>query len=199
MRHLVFLLALALCTAPLAACGGGGGGGDDNQEAPEQLDQEFDPASPGAISGVSRAVPKAQTFTVGVTGLMTRIELTLSEGTSGTGPWTVDIRPAPGGVPEETNVNSLGSVSFPDESNLTGNFEWISMPFDSPIAVNQGDELAIVIIPDDGNGSFTWRGDNTEDYPAGDGFFRNPSAGINTWSSIGFDHMFRTYVSPSAP
>ena len=177
------------------------------------LDQSYDPAPTlGMFINVPEQPIHAQTFTVGVTGMLSNIELNIlryaGHEPSPTTPLIVDVRSTTNlGIPTLPNSgpNILGSVSIaPNSVSLLQNFQAIP-PFlnidlsEFNIPVNTGDILAIVVrLGGDQVGGYLWLGTHPTgpgDYDLGDHYFINY---LGNWDSgIRRDYLFRTYVDPA--
>ena len=72
------------------------------------LDQEFSPATSNITGfvGLSNNIDRAQTFTVGITGLLTDVQVRISVDSTTTDPLLFDIRTTSGGAPTEADAGS---------------------------------------------------------------------------------------------
>ncbi len=148
----------------------------------------------------------AQTFTVGITGILTEVQLEVSGGTGTTKPLNVEIRNTLGGIPTAID----GSRMPPDvlanadlgilPDNGPGFFEIVDLtPFG--ITVTSGDELAISLWSSQVSGpqeAYKWYGVQADTYPGGDAFNRQ-SVQDKPWTPGGGDLNFRTFVDPAPP
>jgi len=148
----------------------------------------------------------AQTFTVGITGQLTRVDLKIGEFGFGTPEVVhIDIRPTINGVPIEDD-NSFFAQTALLPSEMSGTSIFTEIDFSSAnIIVSIGDVLAIALRSDappthpEGN---TYVSPLTEGYVGGDRFFRGTSStgtSFPTWttqSSPDLDLKFRTFVNP---
>lgn len=170
------------------------------------LDQEFVPAVQNVAVAIGQvgAVPTqnldaAQTFTVGMTGVLTGVEILVRrDNASITQPLVLDIRTTTGGAPTEPNAgaNILGSVSA---AAATIPLATTFVSFDLTalgISVSTGDVLAITTRSAGENPAYLWTGSNTNDYLPGSAYRRLFST---TWEVPTFanDFAFRTYVDAS--
>ena len=166
----------------------------------DQVDQEFFGTVQGASVSVSSDFDRAQTFTVGITGFLTRIELPLGKSldTPDASELQIDIRPSDQfGVPleDDSSVLATAVVLGSEVDTVAGVNILYEIVFDPGApAVSQGDILAIVLTSDVSRvvpvESFRWVGDAAGGYAGGDHFNRSAS-----WNSQGdFDAAFRTYV-----
>ena len=142
------------------------------------------------IASEGDAQSVAQTFTVGITGTLSHIELDLREGFTGTptSPLSVQIQTVSGGLPSGTSLGT--NFLYPD--NLTTDFSFILIDFSSfgiTIAVN--DVLAIVLSSSEAEYYYAWSF-SSQGYGGG-ATYTNQGAG---WNEQPHDMRFRTYVSP---
>jgi hypothetical protein len=148
------------------------------------LDQAFEPATISALYGLSE-LSRAQTFTVGVEGVLASFEVLLR----GSGAASFEIHATTGGLPVfGSTALASGSVAFSAPSAAA----FFSIDVSGfGIGVGPGDVLAIV-HPGSGGGGF-WA--SQLGYAGGIGLTTNdlsPSAYVAT----GEDFGFRTYVEP---
>jgi len=142
----------------------------------------------------------AQTFTVGIAGILDSIVLDLNyEYDVPTKDITVEIRSTTGGLPDGP-AGALAAVNF-DTSVLTTNFELYSVDFTTfslPIAL--GDQLAIVLTSeDDASHAASWRGASGDPYPGGK-WYNDQGTGTTWYPNIkDYDAYFQTYVVPVVP
>ncbi len=139
---------------------------------------------------------KAQTFTVGIAGILDSVVLDLNyEEEVPIYDITVEIRTTTSGLPDGP-ASAVGSVQF-DTSVLTATFALYSVDFSSlSIPLSMGDQLAIVLTSEDDNGhNASWRGANNNPYPGGKEYF-DYMAGAG-WETKDYDAYFQTYVEPS--
>ena len=194
MRHT--RLAMVLMLALSVSCG------SVDSTAPAlptpTLDQRFEPGAANTAGGFENMGARAQTFTVGLTGTLTSVDLILSSGPTADDVLRVDIRGTTGGNPNLDDGAVLGSrlvsgLGLP----VNNTSEFVSIDFSSlNIQVIAGQQLAIVIMRVVGSGGsdVLWVGENQlEDYPAGHDVQRNGGSGT-TWTSLTNDFYFRTYV-----
>lgn len=171
--------------------------------APILLDQSFAPPLNYHVA-IGQNGRYAQTLTVGITGLMTGIDLAITRENN---------PPANGDV----IVSILGtSLGLPDDATTLATaitppsyWMWRHLPSDdlniyrhlefTPFAVTLGTQLAITVRV--AEGTFHWiGGDATWDYLAGRSFQERQS----TWTTMqppwwnGNDFAFRSYVEPAS-
>lgn len=142
----------------------------------------LDQQSIGAVNNIgfgnsSTGFNRAQTFTVGVDGILNSIEVFGQDAN------TLNILQTSGGIP---TLTVLASASL---SNTIGGY----MVFDLSalnFAVSIGDVLAF----ESWGGSS--KGSSNNDYVNGASFFRNPGAGVSNFTGTsGYDIFFRSYVN----
>lgn len=151
--------------------------------------------APGSAVNPTQSV--AQTFTVGLSGLLSRIDLGLYRDAAAlTGDVTVDILPA-SVLPAYEFGSSLFTMTIPIASIplLTTNLTTIDLSA-ANLAVNAGQQLAIVLRRPAGAGWVIWQDSNPAvPYDAGGSFTWHP-AGWPAWIPVGGDHRFQTWVLP---
>jgi len=152
------------------------------------LDQEYDSIGAGSSSSatIDSATDRAQTFTVGLAGVLDSIGLqVVREDASTTADLLFDVRGTSVGVPIESNATTLASVMVPaTEIPLAlgaGEFFTVDV-ISSGIAVNPGEVLAVVLSAPDATTAlnrYRWfNGPNADDYPDGDPYSRT----TGTWT-----------------
>ncbi len=164
--------------------------------AASQLDQEFDSGTIGPIVG--GGADAAQTFTVGLDGLLTEVQV--RAGRIGGAPLLVDVRRTTGGAPIEDDSDTLASVTVP-AADVSVNVSGSPPPFLSidvsgfGVSVSAGQVLAIVLRQPVAGGFYALGAGIGNPYGAGDGYtrFESPS-----WFNGGYDLDFRTFVDPEA-
>ncbi len=154
------------------------------------LDQSYT-ASTGSPTGITdgSGFQRAMTFTVGIGGDLTSVEVAVTGGTL-----SLDILSTSGGVPTETVL-------------ATGTFESVSggfSVFSTSLSVTAGEVLALEpICGDTSCSNDLWAASVPNTYAGGQSFLVSPAAGINsfesefaaTGTSRGED--FQTFVNPS--
>jgi hypothetical protein len=173
--------------------------------ATPMLDQVSD-ATGGTFSAAVESLQSiAQTFTVGIGGVLSQVDLMLDRRIEATGTFTVSILSTTAGVPVG-NGSTLLSRTFPVTDIVAiGPFSFTFMPFDvasAGILVSPGDVLAVAVTH---SGSFPdWvQWDSRLDaYPRGTGYAGDGDLST-TWSSPvlgpGTDFGFRTFVDTPEP
>ncbi|MGZ6268032.1 MAG: hypothetical protein ACXWNR_05670 [Candidatus Limnocylindrales bacterium] len=150
---------------------------------PGALDQSNDPA-PGAAHTIGTPGSIAQTFTVGKTGLLTRIQLYVN----GTGPMTVSVNPTSGGLP-------TGAPLASSTSGFTSFEGWLDFPFASPVSVTAGVKYAIVF----NTGTLAAAWGSLDTYSGGQALiFTSSWVSFQDWqaTSTFYDFAFKTFVDP---
>jgi len=144
---------------------------------------------------------RAQTFTVGITGILSRVEIRVfNRDLVATQPLIIDIRTVVGGVPTEANFgpNILETHSVAAALVPTTQFGFVGVDL-AGIAVTAGDVLAIAArTTDPANFSFIWGATNTDLYAGGAQY--NRVTGVPYGLNDGVrDLNFRTFVEVPAP
>jgi hypothetical protein len=189
-------LALVLILALSVACG------SDETTAPAvrtpTLDQVFEPGAANAIVGFATVGAWAQTFTVGLTGTLSSVDLILSSGPTADDVIRVDIRGTTAGNPNLDDGAVLGSrlvsgLGLPENNSSA----FVRVDFSAQnIPVIAGQRLAIVLMRVVGTGGsdVLWITENQpEDYLGGNGVQRNGGTGA-AWTPLVSDFYFRTHV-----
>jgi len=164
------------------------------------IDQEYDSIGAGSSSSatIDSATDRAQTFTVGLAGVLDRVGLqVVREDASTTADLLFDIRNTSAGVPIESNATTLASLTIPaSEVPLAlGAGEFFSVDvISSAIAVNPGEVLAVVLSAPDAATAlnrYQWfNGPNADDYPDGDPYSRT----TGTWTLESSDGGLQTLI-----
>jgi hypothetical protein len=189
----LFLLSAMLA---LGSCGGGGGRGPADEPSGPVADQVFttDPDSFALTSGVP--AEKAQTFTVGVTGHLVRIEvLSMRDANHDVGELLCDVRATFLGAPEEDDDDVLAGVSIPATAiSDEGGLLVVDLPAPG-VLVAAGTRLAVVFRAAN-DGRFTIAANGNDGYGQGAHYARNPEGGVDRWIVLpGADIGFATYVT----
>ena len=197
------------------------GGGDafvakvaePSQPGTVALDQSFEPNDYLGVGvngfgysiggGLSQSL--AQTFTVGVSGRLVRVDVKIGGFGGPTQPILADVRRTVNGRPIENDADVLARVTLPQpvvplSPNPAG---YVSIDVSSVfIPVGAGDVLAVVLWSGEQVGSYGWQGASTVTppasplYPRGAQFFRNTNN--PTWGTADISDMgFRTFVDTS--
>jgi hypothetical protein len=198
MRHFGNVCALSVFCLSLslgAQCRAGG----------LTLDQSHVVPGSGADYAVVTTQSLAQTFTVGLSGLLAEIDLQISKNTGATGDLAFTIRTTSGGLPNTDDGQSLFTTVIPLSSIPT-----VDSPFDTvsvtaidvssaTIMVTPGEVLALGLSRT-GAGVppwATWRS-STDNYSGGALYQR--SGPTSSWdpvliTTVGQDAGFQTYIS----
>ena len=148
----------------------------------------------------------AQTFTVGISGTLTRVDIPILKSPSLTTDPIFDIRRTVGGIPVEDDNDILASITVPNES-MSSDLPRVFFPIeDLNVLVNSGDVLAMVLrIPDEPttNGEVSWSVVFEDQYSRGNRFIRDEAWTDTPWSNgwsndtiADHDLVFRTFVDP---
>lgn len=164
-------------------------------------DQSFEPSPPNTIPTIDNSLKWAQTFTVGATGTLTRVDVLVAQlFTLQPGPLDVTIFDTTGGAPHAavTAPVHLSSVNIPIvlHPSTFEAYAYVGAAFQLPVTA--GDVLAIVVStgPSSQYSQYMWAGDLYGGYPGGR-LYRSVSG---SWLADGSeDQAFRTYVAPSRP
>jgi hypothetical protein len=173
------------------------------------LDQSLEILTGGTVNGTGYDdYALGQSFTVGLTGTLSRIEVPLQPnlspidpGAIGAPPYLINLSIVPfhNG---EADINpgdelAKAQISIPNAifeplysaAYPVNDYQWV--PFDIPgIAVNAGDRLAIILKSKAND--FVWAEDDRNGYSAGQFYFGRSFEDSGTT----FDFLFRTFVSP---
>lgn len=173
----------------------------------DQVDQEFTGPGVDASVSVDEVFPRAQTFTAGATGILTRIALSIARGGTSldTDTITIDVRPTDAsGAPLVDDGSALASVTF-DATHFGGVLDPGAL-FEIDLAsfaieIAPGDRLAIVArapVPFFGGRAFALgaRVVTGEGHPGGAAWYRpSPEAWqLQPGVEGGVDLVFRTWV-----
>lgn len=171
----------------------------------DAVDQEFTGPGTEASVSVDEIFPRAQTFTVGTSGTLTRIALSIARGatTLDGDALTIDVRPTDAsGIPLDDDGSALATVALLG-SQLGNTLDAASLHeidlTSFGLEVAAGDELAIVAranVPFFGGRAFAWgaRVVAGEGYPGGIAWLRTPPGSWTLQNDGGVDLVFRTWV-----
>lgn len=171
--------------------------------ATAQFDVNYSPSAYTVSSGIDGVnYVKAQSFTVGASGYLTRVDMTL-QGTSYSIPIYWDLRAMDGAVPVSANSAALASGSL-DALNLPASATFYTFDLSSfGIAVSPGQVLTFVLRGAEGNGNNagSLRGTDSNAFAGGRGFIGSLSGGNVTWrTDYDFiDYGIRTVVAVPEP
>jgi len=183
----------------------------DTVVAAETLDQSQEVAGGNTAFYQPQGCPSAgvkgaaQTFTAGLSGMLTRVELYLAK-TS----WTtsaegvaIEIRAADPAGSLLASSNTVLAADVPFEPD----FAWVSFTFAAATGVTAGQVYAIVLPPDlvtndDVDPTYRWPGPFADLYAGGVTW--DLYCGFPTWQpysgmAAGWDRTFRTYVDAATP
>lgn len=157
----------------------------------------------GAITGDNSV---AQTFTVGISGALTRIDLGLFRSTATTASDVLlDILPAPSGLSTFDLSGSRASVVIPIGTipvcpDFCSSAPSLTVSLPSSVAVSAGDSWAIVLRRPGGTTFPEWvlwsesyNPSGGVDYPGGTSYVHEPPI----WIPFERDQRFQTYVAPA--
>jgi len=170
------------------------------QTAFADLDQSYnatpDAAAQVGFTGGTIPVSWAQTFTVGITGQLTGVDI-LVQKSAPTMPLLFDLRTTIAGVPTlaDAGGNILASISIPGASVPS---PAAYLPLDvtgAGIFVSAGDVLAIVLRSNGAISEYGWLGTRADGYAGGQAWLRL-TGGWGTNVTI-HELDFNTYVTPA--
>jgi hypothetical protein len=187
------LLLLFICLAGTAS------------QATPVLDQVSDGTTIAIAAGISSGNDKAQTFTVGLTGYLTEVDLKLFYNNPSPSTYDVlfDLRTTEGGVPSELNTGAnvlfngvIPASAVPPTPHSIDELPWTILNLGLPIPVTAGEVLSFCLRTDEpvsGPANYLLAGAST--YAAGSLYYRNLTS-QPTWGPIFSDIYFRTWVDP---
>jgi hypothetical protein len=165
------------------------------------LDQSHLPPAETLSFPIWSDIYAAQSFTVGQSGLLSQIDLSVQLENQGTGNLWLDIRRTVLGIPIEDDLDVLGSIVIPMNNvptHRSQGFLEVDV-LELGVAVSEGDELAIVLHSEPStNITFLWNGVSFGDsYSQGTAFRRDQRNGPTPWIIPGsaYDLSFQTYVT----
>jgi len=175
-----------------------------------KTDQAFEPVTINMATG---RLDKAQTFTVGKSGTLVKVDLLMARQPGATADLLFDIRRTSSGKPNTDDAATLVSLRIPAQLVPETEGNYYSIDFSSKaFEVTVGEALAIVIRSYPDVESYTWWGKTTDNgYVNGHHYFRHPPGWPRpAWYAdvAGTDMGFRTYLldttvpditAPSAP
>jgi MYXO-CTERM domain-containing protein len=161
------------------------------------VDQSYLPAvtdSTAEIGSLVVPVDFAQTFTVGVPGTLTSVEVQIARGTGVTSSLIADVRTTTAGSPG-TDAAILASITMPAASVPTS-FSLFAFDFTAfNLGVNTGDVLAFVLRSADTVDTYDWNATRANGYSGGGAFVRLNNGSWGTNQAFG-DMLFQTWVEP---
>jgi hypothetical protein len=185
-RSLAFVFGLALVLHPTPG------------DASSYKDQAFEPSPPDTIPTIFREYRWAQTFTVGFTGTLTRVDVLVAQlFNQQHEDLEITIFDTIGGAPRAALTApfhiSPASVPIAPHASTFDAYAYLGAQFALPVTV--GDVLAIVVSTGSSS-QYYWAGAFGGGYPVGK-LYRTTST---TWSASGQqDQAFRTFVAQSRP
>lgn len=165
------------------------------------LDQEFNLIGSNKVLSVDVDNDLSQTFSVGITGTLSSIDL-LIKSVNSTEDLMVDIRQTTvSGSPVEEDIGDeiLGSFTVTADSiNEPGAFTFKSFDVSAlGIDITNGNLLAISLTSNESIGSYQWVVNTSGGYSGGEAYLRGADIGSSTWTTFrNSDLSFRTYVQP---
>lgn len=164
----------------------------------QTVDQEFLANPAGASQGLWTITNIGQTFTVGLAGGLSEIQVLLSKGATGA-PRDVlwQLRTTNAGLPTSTVLRS-GTIGFGDVPVGTS---FVAEAVTPPLPVQIGDVLCIVLVPTAvfPETPMSWLGLVSNPYPAGTGYRDNAGSSWLPASTLDVDFGFRTVVITDQP
>jgi K319L-like, PKD domain len=158
-------------------------------------DQAYEPSAPNIIPTIYNNYRWAQTFTVGVTGTLTRVDVLVAQMFFiHAEPLDITIYDTVGGAPHAalTAPFRIAPEAVPLVQHVTyfNDYKWLSAEFTLPVTA--GDVLAIMVST--GYSEYYWAGVYQGGYPRGQLF----ATSGGPWSVSGTqDQAFRTFVTSS--
>jgi hypothetical protein len=172
------------------------------------LDQEHVVIPNNFGAAIDAGGGRVQTFTVGQTGLLDRLELQLWRNANVTAPLSVQLRRTlPSGAPDVSASGLLVSLSLAPAAVPTTPFitTFTGLDLDRPFPVAAGDQLALHLSSTTPDGAWylwaTAEADATPpgpQYPRGQSWFQSTASGPFTASPTQ-DSGFRTFVAIPEP
>lgn len=175
------------------------------------LDQDYEPGIYNSHATINKDIDHAQTFTVGITGILDSIDVYIQRSPQWSDPLLVHVRPTAGGLPLASDASSLAATSVPG-AGIPTSPGFVSIDLSAAnLLVTAGEVLAIVLQnnTNTGNissGAYTWEGHAPSAgggnpalaYPLGQGYARTLTS--PNWSQFTpSDRAFRTYVEIPLP
>jgi hypothetical protein len=165
----------------------------------EQLDQQQADITNSTFVGYYW---QAQTFKVGSTGTLTRVELWLQPIASVTSPMTVEIRPVDAaGAPMGGRTLGVDGIALASAAVTPSSFGsgWVSFSFTNPLPVSSGDRYAIVVAHQSTTNVLWYMhmsqsNNGIDGYSDGSAWMCDTDNCWQQWSPGDVDFTFRTYV-----
>ena len=150
-----------------------------------------DQQSSGSIGGASSSSAvgqSGQTFTAGVSGLLTRIVISeLTRGVNFGGSLTLNVLDAPSGMPVGS---AIASQAIPD-SSVPLSYGQVTFAFTSPASIVAGRKYAFALVPQSGQVSFGLAIPGS--YVGGEAIQGGPTGWVS-YGSPARDMLFTTFV-----
>ena len=150
-----------------------------------------DQQSSGSVAGASSSdagSQSGQTFTAGVSGLLTRIDISeLSRGAGFGGSLTLNVLDAPSGMPVGS---AIASQAIP-ASSVPLSYGQVTFAFSSPASIVAGRKYAFALVPQTGQVSYGLAIPGS--YVGGEAIQGGPT-GWGTYGSPSPDLLFTTFV-----
>lgn len=157
--------------------------------AASAVDQQSS-GTPNASTSSTATSQTGQTFTPGVTGLLTRIDVSdVSQGSSYSGSLTLAVYATTAGLP---TGSAIASEAIPQSSVPTPGSGPVSFTFASPPSLIAGQRYAFALIPQGGTLSYQVVQPGT--YAGGEAIQNGPAAWV-TYGSPHPDLVFTTYMN----
>lgn len=153
----------------------------------ETVDQQITSVTGAADQSVGLIAWKAQKYTAGATGNLTKVDIRLKNATSGTGPVIVAIYSDSSGSP-----GTLLATSSVVSSTITSSYAYLSPRFIEAPAQTSGTAYWVVAyIQSDGSNTYSWSSTTSATTA------KSSADSGNTWSSTSYALNVKTYVSTS--
>ena len=167
-------------------------------QAASTLDQDIAFSTSDCNTEVYSGAGIGQTFTAGLSGPLTSVEVFLVDVDErpGTEPGlTVALASTSSGLPVGV---ALAASTIPD-SDVPSVPGVVTVTFSSPATVTAGEQYAILITTSETNNNYKWCGDGADTYSGGTGL--DDAASGRNWRQLAYKDMsLRTYVDvPAAP
>lgn len=168
------------------------------------LDQVQGEVGAGAFA-CQGTIFSAQTFTVGTSGQLDRIEVLVDVVGEPAGPLYIELWQTEGDLSDGTGIATLSSIIIQRDEVDGVNFLVLEV-VDDDVFVSEGDVLAIVLSSPDSQNDlnvdyYAWKGGYDIGYPGGEAMFYV----FGSWqlytnaSGSGGDSVFKTYMVCSTP
>ena len=153
--------------------------------------------APGSAVSPSQTV--AQTFTVGISGALTQVDLGIYRDVGAIGDVTLSLLPVSAFPSFDLNASLFSTtIAITSIPLLTTSLTTVDVSAAS-LGVQAGDQLAIVLSRSVGPGvpSVVWQDSHfLFPYEGGETFVAHPPSPV--WLPVSGDHRFRTWVDPTA-